>query len=154
MLWSPSAIGKAGIANDWILLAVEVSADMRGLLFSMNEAGNSPGCKGVIINHCSIWFRFNLLAKLLLFRISIATLLPSTHIKAIEWRVPLRQLAIYYLFIIKLIHSNDNYSSMKGSCLSMNKIYGESKIDSLKRRIDFISSKRKKNWPVIETKLL
>lgn len=39
---------------------------------------------------------------------------------------------------------------MKGSSLSMSKIYSNDKIEVLKRRIDFISTRRKKNWISIE----
>lgn len=42
---------------------------------------------------------------------------------------------------------------MKGSCLSLNKIYGETSVPSLKARINFIASKRKKKWLSIEANL-
>lgn len=48
------------------------------------------------------------------------------------------------------LDSDDNYSSIKDSSFSMSKIYSNDKIEILKRRIDFISTRRKKNWISIE----
>jgi hypothetical protein len=42
---------------------------------------------------------------------------------------------------------------MKGSCLSVNKIYGDPTIHTLQTRVNFISSKRKRKWITFENTL-
>lgn len=42
---------------------------------------------------------------------------------------------------------------MKGSCLSLNKIYHDPTLHALQTRVNFISSKRKRKWFTIENNL-
>lgn len=42
---------------------------------------------------------------------------------------------------------------MKGSCLSLNKIYADSTLQTLQTRVNFISSKRKRKWITFDNKL-
>lgn len=50
MLAAPSAVVEANIAKKGVLLACEVSADMRGFLLAMQEAGDSPGKERILIH--------------------------------------------------------------------------------------------------------
>lgn len=51
MLRSPSDIIEAIAAKHGVLLARKISTDMGRPFFSMDGAGDSPGCKGSIIKH-------------------------------------------------------------------------------------------------------
>lgn len=42
---------------------------------------------------------------------------------------------------------------MKGSCLSLNKIYHDPTLQALQTRVNFISTKRKRKWLTLENNL-
>jgi hypothetical protein len=60
VLRSPSGIVEAESAENGVLLAGEVSADVSSLLLSMDEAGYGARGKGIVIKH-RFFFRYILI---------------------------------------------------------------------------------------------